>query len=117
MTNHGFLLPDAEVKDRYSVHFTGGSLRPRDRKDLALWREVFDPQLAPPYKIKELAHMLASNIYLGAATQAMQEDGSLRYTLKRPIGGQGQSFIDVLYNDSNFRVVRGHHGSYFCFCR
>ncbi|GKY99603.1 hypothetical protein MPSEU_000914600 [Mayamaea pseudoterrestris] len=117
MTNHGFLLPDPEVKNRCTIHFTGGSLRPRDKNDLAVWREVFDPQLAPPYKIRELAHMLASNIYLGAATQAMQADGSLRYSFKRPIGGRGQAFIDVLYNDDDFLLIRGHHGSHFCFCR
>lgn len=117
LTNHGFLVPDPETKNRYTVHFSGGSLRPCDAKDLSRWREIFDPLLAPPYKVKELAHMLASNIYLGAATQAMQKDGSLRYCLKRPIGGRGQTFIDILYNDGDFRLVQGHHGSYFCFRR
>lgn len=117
MTNHGYLLPDPEISHRFTVWFSGGSLKPNDERDLEQWRKLFDPQLAPPYRLKELANTFASRIFLGTSTTAMQSDGSLQYSFKRPIGGHGQVFIDVLYNDDNFRVVRGHHGSYFCFCR
>jgi hypothetical protein len=41
----------------------------------------------------------------------------MNYTLKRPIGGHGSAFCDVLYLDDSLRIMRGHHGSLFIFSK
>ena len=60
--------------------------------------------------------MLAAKLFLGAdVPDQMDEDGTMRYELKRPIGGHGLAFTDVLYLDDDLRILRGHHGQiYVC---
>ena len=51
---------------------------------------------------------------LGAdVPDSMDADGSMSYTLHRPIGGHGTSYVDVLYLDENLRITRGNAGSIF----
>jgi hypothetical protein len=67
----------------------------------------------------ELARVLAAKVLLGATVRSPDaepegdDDGSASYQLKRPIGGHGQVFCDVLYSDDDLRVMRGHHGTVY----
>jgi hypothetical protein len=117
MTNYGYLLPDPNVANRVSVWFTGGSLEVNDEeKDLEEWKKIFGK--APNRDMSEFARLLAAKVLLGATvSDQMEENGTLSYTLKRPIGGHGSAFCDVLYMDEKLRVMRGHSGSLFAFSK
>ena len=115
MTNYGYLLPDPHIPNRVSVWFTGGSLEVNDEeKDLEEWKKIFGN--APNRDVGEFARVLAAKVLLGATVpDQMEENGTLSYTLKRPIGGHGTAFCDVLYMDEQLRIMRGHTGSVFVF--
>lgn len=114
LTNHGYCLPDPDTPNRLSVWFTGGTLAPQDVEQVDDWKELFDPSSAPRRDLAEMARVLASRILVGAhLPQDMSEDGSMQYSLRRPIGGHGQVFCDVMYSDESLRVLRGHRGSTF----
>ena len=117
MTNLGFMLPDPKTPNRMSVWFTEGQLEVNDEEeDLKEWQRIFDNHGAPKRALRERAHMLAAKLFLGAdVPDQMDEDGTMRYELKRPIGGHGLAFTDVLYLDDDLRILRGHHGQiYVC---
>lgn len=117
MTNLGFMLPDPQKPNRLSVWFTEGQLEVNDEEeDLKEWKRIFDNRGAPKRALRERAHMLAAKLFLGAdVPDRMDEDGTMRYELKRPIGGHGLAFTDVLYLDDDLRILRGHHGQiYVC---
>lgn len=117
MTNLGFMLPDPKTPNRMSVWFTEGQLEVNDEEeDLKEWQRIFDNRGAPKRALRERAHMLAAKLFLGAdVPDQMDEDGTKRYELKRPIGGHGLAFTDVLYLDDDLRILRGHHGQiYVC---
>lgn len=115
MTNYGYLLPDPHVPNRLSVWFTGGSLEVNDdEQDLEEWKRIFGD--APNRDMSEYARLLAAKVLLGAVVpDQMEENGTLNYLLKRPIGGHGSAFCDVLYMDEKLRIMRGHNGSMFAF--
>jgi hypothetical protein len=119
LTNHGYCVPDPNVPNRLSVWFSGGSLEVQDEiHDLEEWKHLFDENEAPRRDLGELARVLAAKCLLGAhLPHSMEEDGSLTYFLKRPIGGHGQVFVDVLYCDETLRIVRGHRGSIYASIR
>lgn len=119
LTNHGYCVPDPNVPNRLSVWFSGGSLEVQDEiHDLEEWKQLFDENEAPRRDLGELARVLAAKCLLGAhLPHSMEEDGSLTYFLKRPIGGHGQVFVDVLYCDETLRIVRGHRGSIYASIR
>ena len=117
MTNLGFMLPDPKNPNRLSIWFTMGQLEVNDEEsDLKEWQRIFDNHGAPKRALRERAHMLAAKLFLGAdVPDQMEEDGTMRYELKRPIGGHGLAFTDVLYLDEDLRILRGHHGQiYVC---
>jgi hypothetical protein len=118
MTNYGYLLPDPNVANRLSVWFTGGSLEVNDEEnDLEEWKKIFGKN-APNRDMSEYARLLAAKVLLGATvSDEMEENGTLSYVLKRPIGGHGSAFCDVLYMDDKLRVMRGHNGSIFAFSK
>jgi len=118
MTNYGYLLPDPEVPNRMSIWFTGGTLEVNDESDLKEWKRIFDDSTVPRRDMREFARLLAAKVLLGAnASDAIEQDGSMSYTLKRPIGGHGSAFCDVLYLDDSLRIMRGHHGSLYVFSK
>ena len=47
----------------------------------------------------------------------MGDDGTMIYELKRPIGGHGLAYTDVLFLDDDLRILRGHHGQVFVCAR
>eukprot|EP00562_Extubocellulus_spinifer_P031346 CAMPEP_0178723880 /NCGR_PEP_ID=MMETSP0699-20121125/25797_1 /TAXON_ID=265572 /ORGANISM="Extubocellulus spinifer, Strain CCMP396" /LENGTH=737 /DNA_ID=CAMNT_0020375019 /DNA_START=1140 /DNA_END=3353 /DNA_ORIENTATION=+ len=117
MTNVGYMLPDPSTPNRLSVWFAEGSLEVNDEEsDLDEWRRIFDCHGAPKRALRERAHMLAAKLFLGAsAPDRMEEDGTMVYELKRPIGGHGMAYTDVLFLDDDLRILRGHHGQvYVC---
>jgi hypothetical protein len=115
LTNHGYVIPDPDVPNRLSVWFSGGSMQVQDEHgDLELWKQLFDASAAPQRDVMEMARVLGARILLGAhVPDKMEKDGSMNYCLKRPIGGHGSAFCDVLYMDDTLRIMRGHHGSIF----
>jgi hypothetical protein len=119
MTNYGYMLPDPEVPNRLSIWFTGGTLEVNDEEnDLEEWKKIFDDSTVPRRDMREFACLLAAKVLLGANTSdTLEEDGSMSYTLKRPIGGHGSAFCDVLYLDDSLRIMRGHHGSLYVFSK
>jgi len=95
MTNYGYVLPDPNTPNRLTVFFTGGLLEPNDETDVEEWKRVFGED-APKRHLTERARLLAAKLLLGANTSdTMEEDGSMSYFLKRPIGGHGSTYVDV----------------------
>lgn len=117
--NHGYCLPDPNVRNRFTIWFSGGALELNDEEDLLKdWKELFDEKDLPNRSVGEYARKIASKLLLGAhIPDCPDENGTLSYTLNRPIGGHGSVFIDDLYSDDSTRIVRGHHGSIFVFIR
>mmetsp|Transcript_21421 Transcript_21421/g.35454 ORF Transcript_21421/g.35454 Transcript_21421/m.35454 type:complete len:567 (+) Transcript_21421:150-1850(+) len=118
MTNYGYLLPDPNVANRLSVWFTGGSFEVNDdEQDLEEWKKIFGED-APNRDMGEFARVLAAKVLLGASiSDKMEENGTLSYFLKRPIGGHGSAFCDIMYMDDKLRLMRGHNGSIFAFSK
>jgi hypothetical protein len=71
---------------------------------------------APDRTSKERANVLAARVLLGAQVpEILEEDGTMRFSLKRPIGGHDSVFVDVIYMDDKLRIMCGHQGSlYVC---
>ena len=87
-----------------------------EESDLEDWKMIFGN--APNRNMSEFARVLAAKVLLGASTSdEMEENGTMSYTLKRPIGGHGTAFCDVLFMDETLRVMRGHGGSVLVFVR
>ena len=117
LTNHGYAVPDPDVPNRLSIWFSGGDLEVQDEdKDLDEWRKVFDATCAPDRDIREYAQLLAAKLLLGALSpEGMEDDGTMSFVLKRPIGGHGSVYCDIVFMDETLRIMRGHHGSlYVC---
>ena len=95
MTNYGYVLPDPNTPNRFTVFFTGGLLEPNGETDVTEWKNIFG-EAAPKRLLSERARLLAAKVFLGASvSDAMEEDGSMSYFLKRPIGGHGSTYMDV----------------------
>ena len=117
INNHGYLVPDPEVPNRLSIWFSGGSLEVQDEpNDLEEWKILFDTACVPNRDLREYASILAAKVLLGAhLPETVQEDGTMSFVLKRPIGGHGSAYCDIIFMDEDLRIMRGHHGSvYVC---
>jgi hypothetical protein len=121
LTTAGYCLKDPTVPNRLSIWFTGGSLKVQDDGDaesLSDWKQLFNQDKAPSRTMTEFARLLAARILVGAdQSDEMSEDGTIRYTLRRPIGGHGRVFCDVVYADESLRILKGHKGSLYVFAR
>lgn len=119
MTTHGYVLPDPVIKNRLSIWFTGGSLEVNDDDvDLQEWARIFTPSNLPKRQLKQRAKLFAARALMGATPAgAMQSDGSISYEFKRPLGGHGSTYIDVLYIDDTLRVAEGNRGGLYVFVR
>jgi hypothetical protein len=117
LTTQGYSIPDPKFPNRLSIWFSGGTLEVQDEvDDLDEWKRIFDIESAPDRAPKEYANILAARVLLGAVLpDKVEEDGTMSFVLKRPIGGHGSVFCDIVYMDEKLRVMRGHHGSvYVC---
>ena len=116
MKNNGYMLPDPKVPNRLSIWFTEGTLEVNDlESDLEEWKRIFSAQ-KPKLGLYDRASILAARLLLGAnMPDTMDDDGTMSYSLTRPIGGHGFAYVDVLYVDDDLRVLRGHGGQvYVC---
>lgn len=116
MKNHGYMLPDPKVANRLSIWFTEGTLEVNDlESDLEEWKRIFSAE-KPKLGLYDRASILAARLLLGAnMPDTMDDDGTMSYSLTRPIGGHGFAYVDVLYVDDDLRVLRGHGGQvYVC---
>mmetsp|Transcript_56690 Transcript_56690/g.164420 ORF Transcript_56690/g.164420 Transcript_56690/m.164420 type:complete len:494 (-) Transcript_56690:598-2079(-) len=117
LTNQGYAVPDPDVPNRLSIWFSGGDLEVQDEPaDLEEWQRIFDSDRTPERNLREYANILAARLLLGALLpEEMADDGTMTFTLKKPIGGHGTAYCDVLYMDDDLRITRGHSGSiYVC---
>ena len=135
MTTYGYILPDPSTSNRLSVWFTGGTVEVDDEGDADEWKRIFGGNsaaaaaaaaanagpMAPPRpgpSLSERAKMLAAKLLLGASVpHGMEEDGSMSFNLKRPVGGHGSTYVDTIYLDDTLRIMQGHHGSLFVMAR
>jgi hypothetical protein len=124
MTNYAYTLPDPSLPRRLSIWFTGGTIEPadEDEESLRAWKKVFGTlhdksEDHPRGQGVGKARQLAQNILLGAVSEPMDEKGIIGFHLKRPIGGHGSAFCDIVYTDDDMRVMRGHSGSVYVFKR
>mmetsp|Transcript_5893 Transcript_5893/g.8668 ORF Transcript_5893/g.8668 Transcript_5893/m.8668 type:complete len:123 (+) Transcript_5893:1063-1431(+) len=97
--------------------FTGGLLEPNGETDVTEWKNIFG-EAAPKRLLSERARLLAAKVLLGASvSDAMEDDGSMSYFLKRPIGGHGSTYMDVIYLDETLRVMKSQTDTYYVFSR
>ena len=134
LTNYGYALPDPVHPNRKSIWFTGGIIEPAQEHSLEEWKKIFGANTISPsdgsidnegttsassssseLAEAEKARMLASNIMLGAVHEPMNSRGVVGFHFKRPIGGHGSAYCDVIYMDEDVRVMRGHSGSIYVF--
>ena len=119
MTTYGYIVPDPNVPDRFTVWFTGGKIEPNTtQQDIQNWRKVF----ASPAErtLKEKAACFVAQMLMGATIPThmnLEENSSLTYEFTRPIGGHGLAYVDLIYMDDGLRVMRGHKGTIFVFAR
>ena len=115
LTTQGQCEDDPEVPNRLTVSFTGGLLELQDPQDLSVWKQIFEPDGTDDNTSQQtVSALIAEKFLLGAESQPMESDGTIRYDMKRPIGGQhGQVFVDVLYQDHSLRILQGHRGTLY----
>lgn len=131
ITNHGYMVDDPNTTNRSSIWFSGGSIEVQDEiADSELWRQIFDESMVPRRDSMSTANVLAARLLLGAHTttsspvssvaanpsediQAEAGLPTMSYFFKRPIGGHGEVYCDVLYADETLRITQGHRGSIF----
>jgi len=113
MTTYSYMLPDPDIPNRMTVFFTGGLLEPDDDADRERWKRVFGVGVQKRL-LDDRARALAAKVLLGASVpDKMEEDGSMSYYLKKPIGGHGTTFVDIIYLDDTLRVMQGQSGSLY----
>jgi hypothetical protein len=92
----------------------GGAMLPSLSSKLGEWEDIFAPDDTWRRSWSEQTKAFAAWVLLGAEVpDHMEDDGSMNYTLKRPIGGHNITYIDVLYLDETLRITRGNYGSYY----
>ena len=96
LTNYGYMFPDPNIPDRYSVWFTRGILEPdlEHYKDetaqmLQEWKDIFNDM---DRSISTKAKLFAARLFLGICSpEVMEEDGSMEYIFMKPI----RAYCDV----------------------
>ena len=102
------MLPDESVENRFSVWFTGGSLRPAEAVDMAAWTDIFGRGTDRRRRLSDRAKVMAAKLLLGAEIpHGMEADGSMTYHFHRPLPGH----LDVMYTDDTLQVLKGNRGS------
>lgn len=110
-------LPDPKNPSRLSSWFTGGSIEVwDDSNDMSAWRNIFETPGKRSLKAK--ARIFSARLAVGASPAGeMEADGKMSYAMKRPIGGHGVAYIDVVYLDETLRIVRGNYGTVYVSAR
>ena len=121
----GYMLkdPDPNNPDRLSVWFTGGKLfpvaPPEPDKNSPIesqnshyggfdeWKRIFGEATSSSWS--ESFKNMGAKLFLGAElSSGMGADGSMAYTLHRPYGGHGKSFVEVGSNSVAVLVCQAH---------
>ena len=95
---HGYLLQDPEETNRLTVWFTSGKLSPNlmdsSDGDFEEWKAIFDQEHKNSWS--ESFQNISAKLLFGAELpHSMDSDGSMSYSLSRPYGGHGKSYIEV----------------------
>ena len=107
----GYTLPNPSEGNRYSIWFTGGRCYAMNGQDAKQWQDVFGTELPKP-KMKERFNLWMAKMIMGAQpSEGMLEDGSLAYSLTKPIGGHKTAFQQVVYLDAETRIAVGNRGT------
>lgn len=109
----GYTVPNPDVENRYSIWFTGGRCYALNgTEDAKKWRDVFGTELQPKLKKRERFQLWLAKLMMGAEpSKGMLEDHSLTYVMKRPIGGHGVAYQQVLHLDDGTRITEGNRGT------
>lgn len=102
---NGYLLQDPDQTNRLTVWFTGGKLSPvlpqtsepenSEFGDFEDWKSIFDQEHKNSWS--DSLKNIGAKLFLGAELpRGMEEDGSMSYSLNRPFGGHGKSYIEVI---------------------
>jgi len=107
----GYTLPNPSEDNRYSIWFTGGRCYALKGQDAKQWQDVFGTEL-PKLSMKERFSLWMAKMIMGAQpSEGMLEDGSLAYSLTKPIGGHKTAFQQVIYLDAETRITVGNRGT------
>jgi len=80
----------------------------------AEWEDIFAQENTWKRSFSEQVKELGVKLMLGAEVpEGMEDDGTMAFTLHRPIGGHGSSYFDVLYLDKDLRILRGNNGTIY----
>jgi hypothetical protein len=111
MSTYGYALSNPDEPSRLAIWFTGGTIEVSDSQNLKEWKRAFDDTQLPERTLKERTRVLCAKLLMGASpAKAMEEDGKMSYSLKRPIGGHDKAYIDILYLDETVRISRANTG-------
>lgn len=110
-------LPDPKNPNRLSTWFTGGTIEVwDDSNDMAAWRNIFETPGKRSVGAK--ARIFSARLAVGASPAGeMESDGKMSYVMRRPIGGHGVAYVDVVYLDETLRIVRGNYGTVYVSAR
>lgn len=87
-----------------------------DLTDMAAWQNIFETPEKRPLRAK--ARVFSARLAVGASPAGeMEADGKMSYVMRRPIGGHGVAYVDVIYLDETMRIVRGNHGTVYVSAR
>mmetsp|Transcript_53431 Transcript_53431/g.159883 ORF Transcript_53431/g.159883 Transcript_53431/m.159883 type:complete len:152 (+) Transcript_53431:1609-2064(+) len=147
MTMRGYILPDPDHSHRLSVWFDGGTIEPADmdlNQWKAVLGGESNRAASPSASSGEgrkssgkegkskkssrtkrpltgRAKIFAARLLMGASPPeengGMEDDGTVSYRLRRPMGGHGKTYVDVRYLDGTMRIMRGNMGSVYVFVR
>jgi hypothetical protein len=107
----GYTLPNPSEDNRYSIWFTGGRCYALNGQDAKQWQDVFGTEL-PKLKKRERFNLWMAKMIMGAQpSEGMLEDGTLAYSLTKPIGGHKVAFQQVIYLDDETIITLGNRGT------
>lgn len=113
MTTFGYILPDPNIPNRFSVWFTGGVLEEVPNKSQKRsfpsqkWKDTFQSILSRP-SFTDIAKQISARFMLGIKVPSYMDevDGSMQFQfIDRPVGGHGNAYVDVRTDFSFYTYV------------
>jgi hypothetical protein len=111
MSTYGYALSNPDEPNRVSIWFMGGTIEVSEEDQLPAWKRAFDTTKLRRRKLKEQTRLLGAKLLLGASpADTMEPDGTMTYTLDRPVGGHEKAYVDILYLDETVRISKSNVG-------
>ena len=127
MTTRGYAISNPHAKDQISVWFTGGSIEVCEHSSTHKWKEMFSNEEFVNFKpelqssgelhpkpgirrlwnrsarVNDAREKMATTISID-----MEEDGRMSYSLKKPMAGHEDKYVEILFLDETLRVMRAN---------